>query len=50
MSKPEPNAMWLAAFSSSSVMPYVRPVAPMREVASTSATSPRRPAPRSREV
>ena len=40
--------MWLAAFSSSSVMPYVRPVRPMREVASTSATSPSRAAPRSR--
>ena len=29
-SKPKPNAMWAAAFSSSSVLKYVRPVLPIR--------------------
>ena len=44
--KPAPNAMCAAAFSSISVWKYVRPLWPMRDVASTSATSPsRRPLP-----
>ena len=44
--KPAPKAMCAAAFSSSSVWKYVRPLWPMRDVESTSATSPsRRPLP-----
>ena len=42
-----PNARWLAAFSSSSVLKNIVPVLPMRPAPSTSASSPRREAPSS---
>ena len=47
-SKPWPSAMWLAAFSSISVVQKTVSSGPMRPLPSTSASSPRREAPSSR--